>query len=206
MLNIRRSGFTLIELLVALTVVLVIISSIVVVFRGASSAWIRGERTAFKYRQARTIVDRMSAEISQAVVSPARGAYIIGNGQGMDRIKPTGTADELFLIASIAGGGGSELCEIGYWLEDKTLYHHFQLDPDMDYETVGSDDEWADHIVDLSFRYFDGTGWVDFWAGGKGGLHEGLQPRTIEILVTIEDRRGKTTQTFKSQVTLTTSG
>ncbi|MBI2870451.1 MAG: prepilin-type N-terminal cleavage/methylation domain-containing protein, partial [Candidatus Omnitrophica bacterium] len=49
-------GFTLVELLVALTVMMVIVTSVVVVFRGASSAWLKGERTAHTYQKARTIM------------------------------------------------------------------------------------------------------------------------------------------------------
>ena len=89
--------------MVALTVMIVIISSSVVVFRGASTAWMRGERTAFKYGQARAIIDRMSAEIGQVIISPARRAYLIGDRKGMEAVKAAGTADELFFIAPLAG-------------------------------------------------------------------------------------------------------
>lgn len=62
-------GFTLIELLVSMVILILLVGLLSAAFNSASKAWLQQERTVDQFQAARTALDLMGRDLSQAYVS-----------------------------------------------------------------------------------------------------------------------------------------
>jgi prepilin-type N-terminal cleavage/methylation domain-containing protein len=65
----RTLGFTLIELLVSMVILIGLVGLLSAAFNSASKAWLQQERTVDQFQAARTALDLLSRDLSQACVS-----------------------------------------------------------------------------------------------------------------------------------------
>jgi type II secretion system protein J len=189
-----QRGLTLLQLMVA-----VVISSLVAVgihgtFRAGMNAWRTTEAMAELYQEARVVLERMSLEI--------RSAFICDDGNikfiGMDRTDGEMSSDALFFVSTVNSYDETEsygdLCEVGYFLyEDpdtgiRGLWRRVQAPPDDDPIYGGTMEELAPWVTQLSFRYFDGSDWVDSW---DSSVRRSL-PIMVEISILLETPEGDT--------------
>ncbi len=114
--------------------------------------------------------------------------------------------------------GVSDLKRVSYWLAvDGGLAR-------QEFDRVTSDDDSsqlppdlpdeqryvvAPEVVDLSFRYFDGSSWTDIWYGSTLGADDATPigpPRAVEITMTLRlppgDNNEERTKTYRHVVTI----
>ncbi len=196
----REKGFTLVEILIAMAILAVIVTSTFVIFRSSSKSWQKGEKRSERYHNARVAVGKMSAEISQAVVSENKLSKFIGNKEEVGFVSFVSTA-----------GGVFELVEIEYWLdkEGRFIMRNEDIDPDFDFSTQDNSDILAENIALLEFSYYNGSTWSEAWnmieieedaeeeIEEEQGIDESILPKAVRIKIKIEDKAGKESEMFE---------
>ncbi|MFH1061674.1 MAG: prepilin-type N-terminal cleavage/methylation domain-containing protein [Candidatus Omnitrophota bacterium] len=218
-----KKGFTLIELLVSIGILALLIAILYSVFNVSLRAWKKADNILKSTTIARVVLDRMTREISSAVIREGNNFYCLG----FDKTTPSGwrtdsIGDELYFIAALNPNEAdkSDLCEVGFWLDgqgtaelnDDVLERFYvtdgrkTLDPvgfDFNFNT-GSSDPFSENITDLQFTFFDSSGapFID-WDSRTDGA-----PSKIEVLITIEMGMGTQTtnpEFYKNDYTATIS-
>ncbi|MDY6855350.1 MAG: type II secretion system protein GspJ [Thermodesulfobacteriota bacterium] len=194
------SGFTLLELLISITIILVIITMIYSSFASSSNTIrICSERIEI-YQTARMTLERMTEDISCAIVPKDRGLDDIQYGFiGEDRELDGMPADTLCFISTsllkfTQGFIGSGLCEIGYSIETDSetdeyiLYRRQDNTIDAEIDQGGIVNELAQQIRGIDLEYYDekGTKWESWNFDDRGTL-----PSMVEITVSLEDENKK---------------
>ena len=196
----REKGFTLVEILIAMAILAVIVTSTFVIFRSSSKSWQKGEKRSERYHNARVAVGKMSAEISQAVVSENKLSKFIGNKEEVGFVSFVSTA-----------GGVFELVEIEYWLdkEGRFIMRNEDIDPDFDFSTQDNSDILAENIALLEFSYYNGSTWSEAWnmieieedaeeeIEEEQGIDESILPKAVRIKIKVEDKSGKESEIFE---------
>lgn len=129
----RRSAFTIVEVLVAiamLSFLIILLSSLV---DGVSRAWTSGDRQAETFQNGRAILDLISRDLSQAVISP-RLQFIQDPGS-LNNLLTNSTiqvanSDAIFFQTVSSGDPLSNIAEVGYYLTDRSDSsgnHYFEL-------------------------------------------------------------------------------
>lgn len=101
-----KAGFTVLELLVATALLSVIVTLLFSIFDRASNAWIKSEATVDRQRSARTTLELISRDMSQAfITTTATGRVIFAGGSNW-----------VYFAAPVAPGGDmvSDLGEYAY--------------------------------------------------------------------------------------------
>ena len=175
------AGFTLVELLIAMTILVIVTASTMLVFRGVTKAWRSGELKTERYQQARLIFDLFSRELSSCVANPRYP--FIGQPTGASPLKTGSTQAAIFFVGALPGRGG--LVERGYWVTaDGTLMCHDEEPADGDYAT-GTDELCGVDVGELVAAYFDGADWQAAWDGRSGAAQDGLVPRAIRLTLSV---------------------
>lgn len=196
------------ELLIAVAILVTVMMSTMLIFRGISRAWQTGQLRTERYQQARLLFDLFARELSSCVVN-ARYPFLgnnIGANSGNNAppghpLKPGSTQDELFFVGALPGRAG--LVERGYWVNGNgELMCHDKEPADGDYATGGLDESCGHDIVMLDISYFDGTAWLVQWDGRPGGAQEGRIPKALHIALTISAHHG---EQFETVIVLPTS-
>ncbi|MCK4993844.1 MAG: type II secretion system protein [Candidatus Omnitrophica bacterium] len=175
----KHSGVTLIELIVALGILVLIVSILYSVFNVSLRGWQKADNLLQVTTVARVALDQMSKEIASARIKSGSNSYYClgfdksaGSGWRTDSI-----GDEFYFIAPLKPGniaGGSDLCEVGYWLDgngtadisDDCLRRFYATDTrdnpgslfDFDFSTPSgksNSDEFVFNVTNLEFDYFD---------------------------------------------------
>jgi prepilin-type N-terminal cleavage/methylation domain-containing protein len=196
-----KKGFTLIELLVALGILAVIVTSLYSVFNVSLRAWKKADNVLKATTIARVVLDRITREISSAIIKPGNSFYCLGiDSSETSKKKPNSIADEIYFIAPLNPDkdNKSDLCEVGFWLDgqgtagssDDVLERFYVTDGrktgsplgfDFDFST-GSSYEFSENITDLQFTFYDSAGVPsDRWDSRTNGV-----PSKIQILITVE--------------------
>ncbi len=189
----QASGLTLVELLIAMTILIVVTGSTMLMFRGITRAWRSGQLRTERYQQARLLFGLFTRELSSCVVD-ARYPFL-----GIDKtqdapLKPHSQQDELFFVGAIPGRAG--LVERGYWVNDRReLMCHDEEPADGDYRHTGTDELCGQEVSDFDVSYFDGTAWLTQWDGRTGSLQAGKAPKAIRINLTIGTLHGERFET-----------
>jgi len=117
------SAFTLAELLVAMTVLSLLVLLLVSFLGGVNRAWISGEQQAETFQDGRAIIELMSRELSQSVISPrlqfVQNPTLIGANQRAN-------SSSLFWQAGLTSTDSGNLSEVGYFITQDTQ-NNFQL-------------------------------------------------------------------------------
>ncbi|MFH2136927.1 MAG: prepilin-type N-terminal cleavage/methylation domain-containing protein [Candidatus Omnitrophota bacterium] len=193
----NKKGLTLIEILVSMGILVMLVAILYSVFSLALRGWKKSDNMLENSAQARTILERMSREISSAVVKPSAGIQCRGYNTGSG-IKSNSIADEFFFIAPLKQDNkdGSDLCEVGYWLDNtNALRRHYKIDErgagssELDFNfSTGTSNTFAEEITDLQFEYYSGSDLVNpvmAWDSQTDGV-----PAKIKITITVETGKG----------------
>lgn len=194
-----HAALTLVELLVALTILVVVSASTLLIFRGISRAWKTGELRTERYQQARLLFELFERELSSCVAS-SRYPLIGTTRSDEKRLEADSVADELFFVGTLPGRAG--FIERGYWLN---AAHEFMCHDDdvadADYAT-GTSEPCGKNITEFTVAYFDGNEWIQQWDGRSQGAQAGLVPKAVHIIMSIGDPKP---ERFETIITIPTS-
>jgi prepilin-type N-terminal cleavage/methylation domain-containing protein len=199
-----RKGVTLIELLVAMSILALLVVILQSVFAVSLRGWKKSDNLLQVTATARIVLERMSREISSAIVKPGNSFYCIGFDQASPSGWRTGNkGDEFYFIAPLNTGyaDGSDLCEAGYWAgadeEGMPVLKRFYVTDDRKVDSAspkfdfnlktGSNHEFASNIADVQFDFFDSSNiphasWDSRISGGP--------PAKIKIIITVVSGKG----------------
>ncbi len=190
------TGFTLTELLVAIAILVLVLASTMLVFRGVTKAWRTGQLRTERYQQARLLADLFERELSSCVVSPRYP--FLGIAAAADdalKVTPDSQGDQLFFVGPLPGRSG--LVERGYWVDQTgRLMCHDDEQADGDYVTTGLEEPCGSGITGLDITYFDGTQWLPQWDSRAGGPHAGQLPKAVDIRFMIGTQPGEQFETI----------
>ena len=188
----RTGGFTLVELLIAISILVTVVASTMLVFRGITKAWRSGELRTERYQQARLLFDLFARELPSSVAN-ARYPFIGLEAGEAQPLKDGSRYAELFFVGALPGRSG--LVERGYWVNgDGQLMCHDEEPADGDYEATGSDEFCGSTIKDFEVAYHDGQGWLTSW-DGRISPHVGQIPKAVRIRLTIGEGAGERFET-----------
>ncbi|MDP3788892.1 MAG: hypothetical protein Q8R48_00640, partial [Candidatus Omnitrophota bacterium] len=99
-----------------------------------TATWRKAETGVEALQSAYAILNQISRELKSSVyANPNDKLYLLGIDAGGAHISQT-ASDEIYFVASVAGSGGTDLCEVGYWLrdtgvgKDDSLMRHIKTD------------------------------------------------------------------------------
>lgn len=129
----KSAGFTLTELLIAMTILAVLVLLLASFLSNVSRAWVSGEQQVETFQDGRAILDLISRDLSQAVVSPR--LQFIQNPGSLNSLLTSPTtqvnnSEGLFWQSVCSGDSLGNLCEVGYYLTHRTDskgVEHFEL-------------------------------------------------------------------------------
>jgi type II secretory pathway pseudopilin PulG len=111
-------AFTLLEAVVTVAVLVIIASSLTMVFRTLLSSWNKTETVNDVSQSAYAVLDQMSRELKCIVKDPDDKYYLWGiDKDSANHISQT-ASDEIYFVTAVKGSAGTGLCEVGYWLKD----------------------------------------------------------------------------------------
>lgn len=211
-------GFTLFEVLITLSILGVVLSLLYLTFHQSMAVMAETDERAEVIRQGRMILEKMAGELRGAVlVSQKEGlqAYRTGlvgrstkeGNEFLDRLDFTHLPHprEIF----VEGGWG--VLELGYFLDRApgrkgfALFRRQDEARDGDPLRGGRSLVLCDRVRSLSFSYFDRLGNKRKDWNSLEGERRNQLPARVEILLRLEDSRGKT-HDFRTQVYLPMSG
>lgn len=114
----RGRAFTLLEAVVTVAVLVIIASSLAMVFKTLLSSWNKAEIVNDVSQSAYTVLDQMSRELKCIVKDPNDKYYLVGIDEGSASHISQTVSDEIYFIAAVKDSTGTGLCEVGYWLKD----------------------------------------------------------------------------------------
>jgi prepilin-type N-terminal cleavage/methylation domain-containing protein len=117
-------GFTLAELLVAVAILSLLVLLLASLLGGVNRAWVSGEQQVETYQDGRALIELMSRELRQGIISPklqmVQNPTLTGANQRTN-------SSSLFWQAQLASTTSGNLSEVGYFLTEDTTAHTFQL-------------------------------------------------------------------------------
>jgi type II secretion system protein J len=189
-------GFTLMEILIAVSILVILVGSAMVIFRSVTKSVAKGELQAERYQQARFLFDLMSAEISQSQVSAKAKIYWQGN------------TSQISFIAVLGQNSEADLTEISYSFDaqNKRVLRRYQKNPDFDFGSMQAEEELAKNAYLLQFNFYDGSAWLESWDSAlKDGPQAGKLPKAVKITLTLGSPKAAKQETFYTVITLATS-
>lgn len=207
----RRSGFTLIEVLLALAILAIISTVIYSSFSTAGQSVEHAEAQRDNTDLARTLIAKMSSDLSNAFCSPGYSAALqsktIFYGKKVDTPgdDSIGRIDSLFLTTLTnwrsPNSKEMDLWEVGYFFKEKpegegyVLMRREKRDFTTDEPPLEGGAEYAitDKIEELRLRYYVGSQWKDEWGSSSPCKSLG-QLKAVEISLTIAGGRQYITQ------------
>jgi prepilin-type N-terminal cleavage/methylation domain-containing protein len=120
----QRRAFTLVELLIAMTILSLVVILLASLLSGVSRAWTSGEQQVETFQDGRAILELMSRELAQAVISPK--LQLVQNPT-LTGAKQRANSSNLFWQVGLTATNSGNLCEVGYFLAEDTTQHIFQL-------------------------------------------------------------------------------
>lgn len=187
-----QQALTLVELLVAMTILITVSASTVLIFRGITRAWRMGALRTERYQQARLLFDLFDRELSSCVANPR--FPLMGIAADDEAPLHAGSVfDELMFVGTLPGRAG--FVERGYWVTaDGDLMCHDDESGDGDYAT-GTQELCGRDVVGLTLSYFDGAEWRDRWDGRSGGAEAGRLPKAVRVSLTMGRQRPEAFET-----------
>jgi prepilin-type N-terminal cleavage/methylation domain-containing protein len=123
-------AFTLIELLIAMTVLSLLVVLLASVTGGVNRAWVSAEQQVETFQDGRAILELISRELAQTVISPrlqfvSNPNVVDATGHAINRAN----SDSIFWQASLTPATSGSLCEVGYYLTDTYELKRFFVPP-----------------------------------------------------------------------------
>ena len=122
--SIRKTGFTLVELLIAITILTSVVVLLTSLLSGVSRAWIAGEQQVETFQDGRAILELISREVSQALIS--QKLQFVQNPT-LTGVNQRANSSSLFWQAGLTPTTNGNVCEVGYFLVEDPAQHTFQL-------------------------------------------------------------------------------
>ncbi len=184
---------TLVEILVAMTILIVISGSVMLIFKSISSAWRTGQLRTERYQQARLLIDLFTREVSSCVANTR--FPLVGTTVGdANRTKKEGAGDELFFAGNLPGRGG--VIERGYWLTaEGLLMCQDDASGDGNYAT-GEAEVCGREVEGFKIAYFDGTDWQPRWDARAQQAQAGRWPKAIRFSIMMGKQKPETFETI----------
>jgi len=192
-----RRAFTLLEVVLSLAIAVVLVAAMYHVMFQLASATERGDRVAEQAQLARTLLDRIAADIrASASGTGVYNAGMNGDGESLQLFAHVVPAELDFREQEWAPPpvGNCDLVEINYFLQ-----HEDEEDPEspviglarsvrrqlgaleIDEETDTVTELLAEEVAAIRFRYALRGEWIGFWQGSRGmGA-----PRAVEIVMVV---------------------
>jgi len=161
--------------MVALTITVLLGTTLFVVFKTSMDAYLRAEATTEECQSARIALQRMSEEIRNAILldpnhNPGKNTKFYGENDYNDY----GDRLDFISVSHPPGSGGEykqnytngeyrcDFCEIGYYIhpDGSHLMRYTQTKnvPDTTFRSGGASAELASHVTELNFSYYEGYG------------------------------------------------
>ncbi|MFC1709095.1 type II secretion system protein J [Candidatus Omnitrophota bacterium] len=176
--SVNKKGFTLMEILMSTAIFVLIIGMVSTIFIGTMNYWKRGYSLATRQQAARTLISRMTSNISSLFFSVSRGIYCFGS------------KDKFYFISVSTKGAEGDLSEIGYEYSpsDSTMLFSYEEKSDFDFDTYDSKGIMAIGVLSVDFSYLDKEGnWRQEWDSRIGGEQEGVPPQAVRVSFAIEN-------------------
>jgi prepilin-type N-terminal cleavage/methylation domain-containing protein len=122
----RQSGFSLAEILIATAILSTLLVLLTALLSGVNKAWTRGEQQAAQFQDGRAILELISRELGQAVISSTVQFVHDPNLNGAPQ---RGNSDCVFWVAPASVTANGSLSEIGYYLSDNYELKRFYVPP-----------------------------------------------------------------------------
>jgi prepilin-type N-terminal cleavage/methylation domain-containing protein len=123
-------GFTLAEILIAVAVLTVLVLLLTSLASGVNKAWVIGEQRVQSFQDGRAILDLMSRELSQAVISPSlqlvTNPSLSGTAGNANELQ---YSDSIFWQAPGQSTTSGNISEIGYYLTSSFRMQRFYVPP-----------------------------------------------------------------------------
>jgi prepilin-type N-terminal cleavage/methylation domain-containing protein len=107
-------GFTLVEVLIATAILSLLVILLASLVSAVNRAWISGEQQVSEFQDGRAVLELISRELSQAIISPR--LQLVQNPVMPAGLKLRANSDTIFWQAPIASGASGNLAEVGYFL------------------------------------------------------------------------------------------
>jgi prepilin-type N-terminal cleavage/methylation domain-containing protein len=120
----RSSAFTLVELLIAMAILSLLVVLLASLLSGVSRAWVSSEQQAETFQDGRAILELMSRELAQSVLSPK--LQFVQNPT-LTGVTQRANSGSLFWQVGLASTDSGSLSEVGYYLSEDTTQHTFRL-------------------------------------------------------------------------------
>lgn len=123
----RLAAFTLVEILVAVAILALLVVLLASLLGGVNRAWISGEQQVETFQDGRAILDLMSRDLAQAIISPS--LQMVQNANLPSTASERGGASNLFWQANLSSTSAGDLCEVGYFLDSNFRLTRFFVPP-----------------------------------------------------------------------------
>jgi len=165
-----------------MAVLVSVVTSTFLIFRGVTRAWQTGSLRTERYQQARLLFELFDRELV-STVADVRYPLIGFDAEQAVPFVDGSAADAVFFVGRFPGRHG--LVERGYWVNgQQQLMCHDDEPADGDYATGGSELCGID-VTQWEASYFDGTAWVDQWDARPGAAQAGQTPKAVRIRMEI---------------------
>jgi len=189
-LNSRR-GFTLLEMMIAVTIAVILMTTIYGVFSSNSRARMKVEESSRQVHQARVFFDRLSRELRGANWSLNRPEAVFICAKEDNRFKEIVFTTSMDASAGTAGDDGTT---VRYVLEKiseggetpssedrQTLYRSISRNEGAGADSSGSKYTILTGLVGLDLRFFRNGVWSETWNAVEGKNLPQLVEVTLEI-------------------------
>jgi len=209
-----KAGFTLFEVVITLAILGIVLSVLYMTFYQSMAALAHTEDRAEVIQQGRLILERMTAELKGAFITPQESLSknfrygLVGKStkedeQFRDRLDFTTVA----YGQSDPAEGKRDIAEVSYFLDHEpggkglTLFRRQDDGLDGDLLKGGRSLAICDRVRSLSFLFFDRAGGKQKDWSSLDGAHRNELPTRVEIELKLEDGRGQV-HGFRTQVYL----
>jgi general secretion pathway protein J len=187
--------------LLALSILAVVVATVYGVFSSAGANVERAEELRNGTDRARTLLARMSNDISNAYLNGGiAGTFLVG--RKLEGTEKDQRFDSIGLTTLTnwrrPDSRETELWEVGYFFQDRPddrirvlmRKEKRELSTELPPMEGGTDYELMDAVESMQLRYSDGAKWADEWDTRK----QGRLPAAVEIVLTMTDGRVYATQ------------
>ncbi len=205
-----RQGFTLIEVLIALAIFSMIAAGTATAVMRGLSVKKKVEKEWESHQAIRATLTIMTQDISLA--------FHKSKTQGLGFQTPerdkwfksffVGKSKELNFTSlshrkQYENTHESELCEIGYQLQEKNLLRRLSTSPDADYDKGGKTQVLLENVENIEFRYYmkSKNHWYDHWDFEHSDYRDKF-PEAVEVILTRHENAKKITVPTKIKVQL----
>lgn len=168
----QEDGFTLLELLLGLAILAVILSFIYVALTQGYESFYFARESSDIFTKGRVGLQLMAQEVEQTYFVPKSASTFFKGGERLSFVTfSSGSLPEVveYYLAPGASGPGKTLVR-------QSLLAHLAAAGGQP-----TQEELADGILSLSFRYFDGSAWSSTWDASQCDC----LPRLMEITLTL---------------------